>query len=159
MKTVKEILEAKSHKLLAISPQASVLDALKLMADRDVGALVVLDSDGLAGIFSDTQSHSARQVLQGDTGERDHDAQGRVRTSRPECRGVYGVDDRQAYPAPPRVGRQEGDRRDINRGRGQGSYLRATFCHRAVGALHSQLGQRCDALPPRSDATRGGDSA
>jgi CBS domain-containing protein len=53
MKTVKEILEAKSHKLLSISPQASVLDALKLMAERDVGALVVLEGEGLAGIFSE----------------------------------------------------------------------------------------------------------
>ncbi len=64
MKTVKEILEAKSHKLLSISPQASVLDALELMADRDVGALVVLDGDGLAGIFSE-RDYARKVILHG----------------------------------------------------------------------------------------------
>jgi CBS domain-containing protein len=64
MKTVKEILEAKSHKLLSISPQASVLDALKLMADRDVGALVVLDGDDLAGIFSE-RDYARKIILHG----------------------------------------------------------------------------------------------
>jgi CBS domain-containing protein len=64
MKTVKEILEAKSHKLLSISPQASVLDALKLMADKDVGALVVLDGEGLAGIFSE-RDYARKVILHG----------------------------------------------------------------------------------------------
>jgi CBS domain-containing protein len=64
MKTVKEILEAKSHKLLAISPQASVLDALKLMAERDVGALVVLEGEGLAGIFSE-RDYARKVILHG----------------------------------------------------------------------------------------------
>ena len=64
MKTVKEILEAKSHKLLSISPQASVLDALKLMADRDIGALVVLDGGSLAGIFSE-RDYARKVILHG----------------------------------------------------------------------------------------------
>jgi CBS domain-containing protein len=64
MKTVKEILEAKSHKLLSISPQASVLDALKLMAEKDVGALVVLDGEGLAGIFSE-RDYARKVILHG----------------------------------------------------------------------------------------------
>jgi len=64
MKTVKEILEAKSHKLLSISPQASVLDALKLMAERDIGALVVLDASGLAGIFSE-RDYARKVILHG----------------------------------------------------------------------------------------------
>jgi len=64
MKTVKEILEAKSHKLLSISPQASVLDALKLMAEKDVGALVVLEGEGLAGIFSE-RDYARKVILHG----------------------------------------------------------------------------------------------
>src|SRR6478672_10597169 len=35
MKTVKEILESKAHRLLSIAPRASVLDALKMMADYE----------------------------------------------------------------------------------------------------------------------------
>ena len=61
MKTVNEILQAKAGKLLSISPEASVLDALKLMAEREVGALVVLDGDQLAGIFSERDY--ARKVI------------------------------------------------------------------------------------------------
>jgi len=64
MKTVKEILEAKSHRLLSIPPEASVLDALKLMAEKDVGALVVLDGDHLAGIFSE-RDYARKVILQG----------------------------------------------------------------------------------------------
>ena len=61
MKTVKEILQANSGKVLSIAPDASVLDALKLMAELEVGALVVLDGDRLAGIFSERDY--ARKVI------------------------------------------------------------------------------------------------
>ena len=64
MKTVKEILQAKSHKLLSIAPEASVLDALKLMAEKEVGALVVLEGDKLAGIFSE-RDYARKVILHG----------------------------------------------------------------------------------------------
>jgi CBS domain-containing protein len=61
MKTVRQIIEAKTHKLLSIAPDATVYDALKLMAERDVGALVVMDGERLAGIFSERDY--ARKVI------------------------------------------------------------------------------------------------
>ena len=64
MKTVNEILLAKANKLLSISPDASVLDALKLMAEREVGALVVLEGEKLAGIFSE-RDYARKVILQG----------------------------------------------------------------------------------------------
>ena len=64
MKTIKEILQAKSHKLLSISPDASVFDALKLMAEKEVGALVVLDGERLAGIFSE-RDYARKVILHG----------------------------------------------------------------------------------------------
>jgi CBS domain-containing protein len=64
MKTVKEILEAKPQRLLSIAPRATVLDALKMMADYEVGALVVLDGDRLAGIFSE-RDYARKVILQG----------------------------------------------------------------------------------------------
>jgi CBS domain-containing protein len=64
MKTVNEILQAKSHALLSVSPDASVLDALKLMAEKEVGALVVLDGDKLAGIFSE-RDYARKVILHG----------------------------------------------------------------------------------------------
>lgn len=61
MKTVQQVLEGKRHRLLAISPDATVYDALELMARHDVGALVVLDGERLAGIFSERDY--ARKVI------------------------------------------------------------------------------------------------
>ena len=51
MKTVRQLLQSKSGKLCTIGPDASVLDALKLMAERNVGALLVVKDDKLAGIM------------------------------------------------------------------------------------------------------------
>ncbi|KPK35256.1 MAG: histidine kinase [Betaproteobacteria bacterium SG8_40] len=61
MRTVQQLLDEKEHRLLTIAPDASVLDALKLMAERDVGALVVLDGERLAGIFSERDY--ARKII------------------------------------------------------------------------------------------------
>ena len=64
MKTVNEILQVKAHALLWVSPDASVLDALKLMAEKEIGALVVLDGDKLAGIFSE-RDYARKVILHG----------------------------------------------------------------------------------------------
>lgn len=61
MKTVQQVLEGKRFGALSVAPGSSVYDALKLMADRDVGALVVLDGDKLVGIFSERDY--ARKVI------------------------------------------------------------------------------------------------
>jgi CBS domain-containing protein len=54
MKTVAEILKSKAHAtLFSISPTASVLDALALMAEKGVGAILVLDGEQLVGIVSE----------------------------------------------------------------------------------------------------------
>ncbi len=53
MVTVGEILLDKGSSVWSISPDASVLDALKEMADKNVGALVVLEGDKLVGIISE----------------------------------------------------------------------------------------------------------
>lgn len=61
MKTVKEILNSKRYSLLSITPSETVLDALKLMAEKEVGALVVLEDERLVGIFSERDY--ARKVI------------------------------------------------------------------------------------------------
>ena len=54
MKLVKHLLDAKGRNLLSISPDASVFDAIKQMADESIGSLVVLDEDGnLIGIVTE----------------------------------------------------------------------------------------------------------
>ena len=53
MQTVRGLLRGKGSQVYSISPEASVYDALKIMAEKGVGALVVLAREGeLAGIVS-----------------------------------------------------------------------------------------------------------
>ena len=62
MKLVKHLLDAKDRNVISISPDASVFDAIKLMADEDIGSLVVLDdNDRLSGIV--TERDYARKVI------------------------------------------------------------------------------------------------
>lgn len=61
MKTVTQLLTAKGREIHSIGPDARVLDALKLMADRDVGALVVKEGEKLVGIISERDY--ARKVI------------------------------------------------------------------------------------------------
>jgi CBS domain-containing protein len=61
MFNVKTILDKKGNEVWTISPEAKVIDALKLMADKGVGALVVLYKDRVTGIF--TERDYARKVV------------------------------------------------------------------------------------------------
>lgn len=53
MTTVKDILNQKQSSLWSVHPKASILDALKIMSRRDVGALPVVDEMGLVGIVTE----------------------------------------------------------------------------------------------------------
>jgi len=53
MTTVKQLLQTKSSDVWTISPDASVKDALERMAEKNVGALLVVDSEELVGIISE----------------------------------------------------------------------------------------------------------
>ena len=61
MKLVKQLLEAKGHDVLSIDPDASVLDAVKLMAEKGVGALTVMEGPELIGII--TERDYARKII------------------------------------------------------------------------------------------------
>lgn len=53
MITVKELIRAKGTQVWSVAPQATAFDALQIMADKNVGALVVVDQGKLVGIFSE----------------------------------------------------------------------------------------------------------
>jgi CBS domain-containing protein len=54
MKLVKHLLDTKGRHIISISPDASVLDAITLMADKSIGSLLVMDSDEkLLGIVTE----------------------------------------------------------------------------------------------------------
>ncbi len=61
MKLVKQLLESKDPGIVTIAASASVLDAIKLMADKAIGSLLVMDGDDLIGIV--TERDYARKVI------------------------------------------------------------------------------------------------
>ncbi len=61
MKLVSQLLTAKGHDVWSIAPDTTVLNALQLMADKKIGALLVLDDDKLVGVF--TERDYARKVI------------------------------------------------------------------------------------------------
>jgi CBS domain-containing protein len=64
MATVKQLLQGKGHDIWSIGPEASVYDAIELMADKEVGALVVMEGDSLVGVLSE-RDYARKVVLQG----------------------------------------------------------------------------------------------
>jgi CBS domain-containing protein len=64
MRTVRHLLEAKAPEVFAIGPDAPVLDAIKLMADKRIGALLVMESGRLVGVVSE-RDYARKVVLQG----------------------------------------------------------------------------------------------
>ena len=61
MKLVKHLLDSKGREIISIVQEASVYDAIKLMADHGVGSLLVMDGDELTGIV--TERDYARKVI------------------------------------------------------------------------------------------------
>lgn len=64
MATVKQMLMSKGNEVYTITPDTTVLDALRLMAEKDVGALLIVDGDTLTGIFSE-RDYARKIALQG----------------------------------------------------------------------------------------------
>lgn len=67
MKTVRQLLDAKGYETLSVKPDTNVFDALTVMAEKHIGALVVIDDDDhLAGIFSE-RDYAREVALKGKT--------------------------------------------------------------------------------------------
>ncbi len=64
MKTLRQLIAGKHKPIAAIEPDATVLHALEIMAENDVGALLVLDGERLAGVFSE-RDYARKVILQG----------------------------------------------------------------------------------------------
>lgn len=61
MKTVRNIVQHKSNSIYSVHPEASVLDALKVMMDKNISALLVMEGTDLKGIF--TERDYARKII------------------------------------------------------------------------------------------------
>ncbi len=64
MQTVNDILRMKGHAVWSLAPDDTVYDALTLMAQKDVGALLVLDRGQLVGILSE-RDYARKVILKG----------------------------------------------------------------------------------------------
>ncbi|UCH66741.1 MAG: CBS domain-containing protein [Ignavibacterium sp.] len=61
---VKDLLKLKGNDVYSITPDATVYDALKIMAEKEVGALIVLDGDKMVGILSE-RDYARKVILSG----------------------------------------------------------------------------------------------
>jgi CBS domain-containing protein len=67
MQTARDLLESKTKQVYFISPETTVFDALKLMAEKEIGALMVVDEkDKVVGIITE-RDYARKIILKGKT--------------------------------------------------------------------------------------------
>jgi CBS domain-containing protein len=66
MKTVRQILDKKGWGVYTVTPESTVFDALRLMAEKNIGAVVVVENKNVVGILSE-RDYARKVVLQGKT--------------------------------------------------------------------------------------------
>ena len=64
MKSLKQVLEVKGSQVYSIRPDAKVIEALQLMAQKDIGALLVMEGERLIGIMSE-RDYARKVILHG----------------------------------------------------------------------------------------------
>jgi CBS domain-containing protein len=64
VETVRSILKSKGNQIWSLSPEATVYDAIALMAEKGVGALIVLSQEKLVGIISE-RDYARKVILKG----------------------------------------------------------------------------------------------
>ena len=64
MPIIKDLLLSKNRKLITVSSTASIFDALKIMAEANIGCLIVLEGDNYVGMFTE-RDYARKIVLEG----------------------------------------------------------------------------------------------
>jgi CBS domain-containing protein len=64
VKLIKHLLDRKGRQIIAVKPDSSVLDAIRLMAEKNIGALLVMEGGRLLGIMSE-RDYARKVVVKG----------------------------------------------------------------------------------------------
>ncbi|KAF0220046.1 MAG: hypothetical protein FD174_1491 [Geobacteraceae bacterium] len=64
MKTVRDVLNATGNEIISIAPHATVFEALRLLARKNVGAVLVMEGDRLVGIMSE-RDYARKVIMRG----------------------------------------------------------------------------------------------
>jgi CBS domain-containing protein len=64
MKKVSDILQRKGSNIISVSPQTTVIDALHLMADKNIGSVMIMDGDNYQGLMTE-RDYSRKVILKG----------------------------------------------------------------------------------------------
>lgn len=64
MSTVKRLLKQKSYAVYSVAPNTTVFEALSLMAEKEIGAVVVLENNKLVGLLSE-RDYARKIILKG----------------------------------------------------------------------------------------------
>ena len=68
MKLIKHLLDRKGRHIISIKPEDSVLDAIRLMAEKGIGSLVVMEDQELLGIMSE-RDYARKVIIKGRSSE------------------------------------------------------------------------------------------
>jgi signal-transduction protein with cAMP-binding, CBS, and nucleotidyltransferase domain len=68
MKLIKHLLDRKGRHIISVKPEDSVLDAIRLMADKGIGSLVVMEDQELLGIMSE-RDYARKVIIKGRSSE------------------------------------------------------------------------------------------
>jgi CBS domain-containing protein len=63
---MRDILASKGHEIWSITPDKSVFEALEMMANKEIGALLVMEGDRVNGLFSE-RDYARKMILKGRT--------------------------------------------------------------------------------------------
>ncbi len=74
MKLVKHLLDRKGRYIISVRPDESVLNAIKLMADKAIGSLVVMQDEEMLGIMSE-RDYARKVIIKGRSSETTHVAE------------------------------------------------------------------------------------
>lgn len=71
MNFVKELLKNKGNEVWSLTPESRVFDALEIMADKNIGAMPVLESEKIVGMFSE-RDYARKVILKGKASKDTH---------------------------------------------------------------------------------------